>query len=507
MTMPTKLRRTAVSQLAHFMKVYRRYARPFQAFALLLAVLVAALLANLISHSINAGHIPDETLPLTQTAQVPDKAYQRGSTVVVGVDDPFEIIHPFFAATEGELEACLLVFESLLQPDSQGIYRGNVAESWSFDPSASQLTFTLDNTHVFRSGRSVEAKDVVLTYQQLMSPSYNGPFKGQFKEIEAVMPGSDNSQVIFQLKSGIEEPDLRCYTIGMINAETYPDDPEQVYQMGSQFIEPDGSGPYQLTSIQSDELVLALRPEYSGDVQQVIFKQIDDSQAFSLLADGSLDIIRCDWTERSKLRAANLGFCSIFHFSATVQNYFLINSDTAKTEAIKDPSQRHAVLSVVSETGPTPADIKALNQMRDKSLPLLIYQGLDQAVYHQNLELAESIADMLEEYGLTVEIIDLDWPNLAARLKARDYDILLLPATAFSRLPDDANILDKTVEPDTSAFVYSYRPEIWLASRRLDQIDFNPYLNPLSVIGGGWSNRIENVRILDQDGSDLEVRP
>jgi hypothetical protein len=113
--------------------------------------------------------------------------------------------------------------------------------------------------------------------------------------------------------------------------------------------------------------------------------------------------------------------------------------------------------------------------------------------------MAEEVAGTLELAGLKVLPMAVDWPELAERAANHDYDLLLLPATANSRLPDHAVILADPVQPDSSAWVVAYRPDVLIVCNRLSQVTINPYKHPFAASSGSWTDRVENIRILNPE--------
>jgi hypothetical protein len=78
-----------------------------------------------------------------------------------------------------------------------------------------------------------------------------------------------------------------------------------------------------------------------------------------------------------------------------------------------------------------------------------------------------------------------------------DYDLLLLPATANSRLPEHSVLLEDQVQPEASALVTAYRQEVLIVCNRLSQVTINPYAYPFAASVGSWTDRVENIRITE----------
>ncbi|MDW7656167.1 MAG: hypothetical protein SCM11_03210, partial [Bacillota bacterium] len=141
----------------------------------------------------------------------------------------------------------------------------------------------------------------------------------------------------------------------------------------------------------------------------------------------------------------------------------------------------------------------SLAELETSELVLYYFQGVDANVLYDNRERADQIAASLRTAGLTVTLKAISWPELAGRADSYDYDLLLLPATANSRLPDQSVLLGSPVQPDASALITGYHQEVFIVCNRLAQLTINPYGHPFAASVGSWTDRIENIRILQPD--------
>jgi hypothetical protein len=68
--------------------------------------------------------------------------------------------------------------------------------------------------------------------------------------------------------------------------------------------------------------------------------------------------------------------------------------------------------------------------------------------------------------------------------------------------------MDDEVQPGASAVIAEYRHEVYLVSNRLFQVSINPGSHPFAAYAGSWTDHLENVMILNPDGSLYEeVKP
>ncbi len=443
---------------------------------------------------------PGETVAVTTS---PDTS-ARGSTIVVGATDAIDIINPLYSIGDGENDAVSLIFEPLVQLDAAKKVSSRLAASWVYDETTHQLVFELTPDHTFRDGRVVNAADVVFTYQCLLSSSYDGPLQGRFDAITAVAQGSSPRQVVFTLADWVETPDFSLYTIGILKSDYYIVNFERVFEMSSLKQAPEGSGSFYLSNMQSDQLLLSQREGYGGSIKNVTIIKIASESKYRMLQRGELDIVANSWDTRMAERAKVLVGYQLTRFSSSVEDYFLVNPEPAADSIVQLPLQRLAVLMIAAGQKLDVAQRQALTNLSGKPITLYYYIGLNEETSQANRATAAGIAKLLNQAGLDVTVASSSWPQLAAMATTGRYDILLMPSTVNNRLPDQTNLLSVPVQPTDSAFIAKFKEEVYIVSNRLTQVTINPNGHPFAAMAGSWTDRIENIRILNSDGSYWE---
>ncbi len=438
------------------------------------------------------------------TAGVPAEAFTRGTTLTVGIDETLSIINPLYSTGDGEQDAVSLIFESLIRIDEQGQAIGQLAESWAYDSQTHVLSVKLRGDHTFRDGRVVNVQDVLFTYQCLLSGSYDGPLKNKMPELLSLTADDAAQTVAFQMAEWVDEPDDLFLTVGILKADYYTCPIDRVYEMRDKNLPPDGSGSFYQTSITADEAVLQLRPGYGGQVKIIALKQVESDEKYALLKAGKLDIVRNLWNTRMQQRAEELTGYDFNTFTTSVDTYFLVNPQPQATGIIQRPSQRLAVLLTAAGRPLSELQQAALNELTSRTLILYYFQGVEANVLFDNRAMAEKMTESLRQAGLTVELQAVSWPDLLQRATQYDYDLLLLPATANSRLPDKSIILQDFVQPGASALIASYRPEVFITCNRLTRLTINPTGHPYAAVAATWTDRIENIQFLNPDGSNYK---
>lgn len=474
-------------------------------------IILAVWAAFLIGNQLRIA--PDDVLPTTweepadvlRISGVPAEAFKRKDTIKVGVSDSFDILNPLFSSADGECDAISLIFEPLIGFDQAANPVSKLAKSWQYDAQTGRLTYQLHQNHVFSDGRPVQAKDVIFTYRCLLSDSYNGPLRGRFSSILDVQDGENPGEVVFLLNDPPQSPDYGLFTIGILPYDHYHVDLNRVFELSDSAIRPVGSGAFQVIDFRSDQLVLQRRPGYAGAIRQIIFSQIASNEKYRLLLEGGLDIVRNTWDVRMKQRAPELCGYTLVPFSSRVESYFLVNPAPEADSIIQIPSQRLALL--LTAAGRPLSDLQAgsLANLAGHHFELYFFSGLDPTTLSENKATADAIAGRLTAAGLDISLVGLDWPALARRAARHDYDMLILPATANNRLPDQTIILADPVHPSANAWEMAVRDEVFIICNRLDLVTINPIGQPLTHLRGTWTDRIENIRILDHDNMAREV--
>ncbi|HET7012163.1 MAG TPA: ABC transporter substrate-binding protein, partial [Anaerolineales bacterium] len=68
-----------------------------------------------------------------------------------------------------------LLYRGLVQFDSQGLAKPDLAETWTVSADATLYTFTLREDAVWHDGVAVSSDDVIFTFSELQDPDYPGP--------------------------------------------------------------------------------------------------------------------------------------------------------------------------------------------------------------------------------------------------------------------------------------------------------------------------------------------
>ncbi len=437
-------------------------------------------------------------------AVINPSALARKNHIIVGVDEPITRINPLYATGTGENDAAALIFESLVQLDESRQVNLELAESYTFDAAGHQIVFMLRNDHYFRDGRAVEARDVVMTYKMILANSYDGQLQGHLSAITGIKPDPANAgKVIFQLADWVSEPDMAWFTVGVLKSDAYPVDLAKVYTLGLNTPTPEGSGPFELSEQSAERTVLTLRPGFGGEITTIEFQRIDSAEKFNLLKSGVIDLAYTIWDARLKERLDSLEAYTWKKYEATAA-FALINRTPGGSSVLQSIEQQDAVFAALAGMQATPGDPEILADLSASQLSCYFYKGIDANGLAENREMAERALQPLQQKGLQLEFVAADWPDLASRALEGRFDLMVIPTPANERLPATSALLDR---PETGALIGSANTMVAatethaiLVSRRLRQVTLNPHSRPLATSSLSWTDRIENIRFLTQEG-------
>ena len=432
-------------------------------------------------------------------SELPDAAFTRGRTVTFGVSDPFGLINPLYCSGDSDDEAVSVVFEPLLRIDREGHQELVLADSIIYDETNHTLKIRLRPDHIWRDGRSVDAQDVVFTYQCLIAPSYDGPLKGRFSDVAGIEAGpvEDGMQtVLMTFQPDVHTINDRLLTVGILKHDYYKVPVNRINEMGLKALPPEGSGPYEWTKTENGRRILALRDGYAGDILEIHQVLVGSDDKFPLLQAGELDVVRHDWNSRIDSRTDRLPGYSLFKASRT-ELYLLLPPEPEKKGLPADAGDRLNLLKTAIDQSASPFP-------KVDSLSLSFFEGIEATEQQERTAMARLVADRLEAAGQIVTLDPMNLPELAQRSASGDFQLMLLPAAADNRLPTYTVLEDTRQGQPVNAIVMSRKPQIILTSARLANLTINPFGAPFYANNTTYLDRIANVRILNPDGSGLD---
>lgn len=207
--------------------------------------------------------------------------------LIYGMDSEIEKLNPVLDESQ---EIDTLLFRGLTKPDKENRVTPDLAKSWEISKDQLTYTFTLRQDAKWQDGKTVTARDVKFTFDQIKNPATNTPIAGEFNEIKSVEATGD-----YEVKITLHRPFpplLDKLKIGIV--------PEHILR-GENINEtefnqnPIGNGPFKLKEWGSDHTIILERNEdYYGTapkLDEVIFKAVPDANTRALqLKTGEIDL-------------------------------------------------------------------------------------------------------------------------------------------------------------------------------------------------------------------------
>ena len=195
-------------------------------------------------------------------------------------------IHPYDSDSQAGTMILQMIMEPVLRPDTEGNLYGVLAESW--DVAEDSITFHLRHDVVFSNGSTMNAEDVVFSFQACMS---SNSYARRFTSVDvAGITAADEYTVVVPLTKADPDQIVYFYMPLICDKETYE-------AMGEDnAYKPVGSGPFVMGDwVIGDRIELNRNDNYwngNAALSKVIVRTISEaSQAMIELETKGVDII------------------------------------------------------------------------------------------------------------------------------------------------------------------------------------------------------------------------
>lgn len=172
-----------------------------------------------------------------------------GGTYAEAELGPVKTLNPLYASTSAERSAASLIFSSLLNYDTTGHLKPDLAESVTVDAKNTVYTVTLRSGIKWHDGSSLTADDVVFTVGLLKDPAARTSLRAQWQGIQAT--AVDARTVRFTLASPYA-PFPHALTFAVLPKHVLESVPPESLRENAFSLQPVGSGPFVLKLVQGD---------------------------------------------------------------------------------------------------------------------------------------------------------------------------------------------------------------------------------------------------------------
>ena len=262
------------------------------------------------------------------------------STLHLSISASPSRLNPILSTDSISSEVSQWIFNSLITYDKDAKIKLELAKSYRFIDETT-LEFVLRDDIYWSDGVKFSAKDVLFTYNTIISPKIYTPYSSNFTHVESVK--IDKNRVIIKYKY----PYFKALEIWMMQIL-----PEHILKdekdlMTSKFNQsPIGTGPYTIKKFSvSSDIVLNANPNYfihKPNIDKIIYHFVPDSSSrFLMLKSGKLDV--GNLTPLQLERQIGSDFKSKFNIYEDLAHSYSYLGFNLKLEKFKDIRVRKAL--------------------------------------------------------------------------------------------------------------------------------------------------------------------
>ncbi|MDQ7044665.1 MAG: peptide-binding protein [Sulfurimonas sp.] len=251
-------------------------------------------------------------------------------------------LNPLLATDSSSSEIAGFIFNGLVKYDKDSsTIIGDLASKFYYESDTS-LVFELKKNVKWHDGASFSAKDVLFTYQTLISPNISSPYSANFRFVKEVQIIDAYKVRVIYTKPYFKA--LETWMMGII--------PEHILKseenmMSSKFnTEPIGTGPYKLHTLEhSQNIILEANANYfmgKAKIDKISFHVIADPVTrFLMLKSQSLDIGAIEPIQYE--RQLNDDFFKNFNVYEEISHSYTYLGFNLRREKFNNPKVREAL--------------------------------------------------------------------------------------------------------------------------------------------------------------------
>lgn len=175
---------------------------------------------------------------------------ENGGTFNEGVIGVPRLINPILAVSETDRDLTALIYSGLMRSTPDGLIP-DVAESYSISEDLMTYNFKIRQNAVFHDNKPITADDVLFTIINAQNPEIKSPKRSNWEGV--VIEKISDHELNFHLKKPYP-PFLQNMTLGILPKHIWNQIDISEFSLSNFNLEPIGSGPYKLESIDKDSI-------------------------------------------------------------------------------------------------------------------------------------------------------------------------------------------------------------------------------------------------------------
>lgn len=183
----------------------------------------------------------------------------NGGILREGIIGSPRFVNPVLALSDVDHDLTSLVYSGLVKTTPDNSIIPDLAKNYKISDDGLEYTFTLKDNIYFQDGEKVTADDVIFTIETIQDPNIKSPKRPNFYDVK--IEKVDDKTVKFSLKKPYS-PFLQNLTIGILPKHLWGDLSADQFPLSQYNVEPIGSGPYKISSMQTLQKNMLLIPTY-----------------------------------------------------------------------------------------------------------------------------------------------------------------------------------------------------------------------------------------------------
>lgn len=295
-----------------------------------------------------------------------------------------------------------LIFDSMFEYNEDGSFETNLVEHYVLSPDKLTLTVTLKDDIFWHNGKKLTSKDIIYSFNKIVSAEQGGPYKDIFK----IVVGANFEEVkdSFMTMEAFDERNIdinfdKPYAqyLEMLTFPIIPSDLEK--DMEDKLI---GSGPYKLKEIREGiHIELEKNEDYHGRmpyINNVIAKIFDDEKLAQLAFEtGQVNLVKS--TDYNWAKYQDNPRIKIEEFNSNEMEMLIFNNQREKFSGQNGKKIKQAIGRSINKK--RIIDRLYLSKAIETSIPLNLnkmeYYGLKSDTYYNE----EYAKELLREIGYT----------------------------------------------------------------------------------------------------------